>query len=173
MMNDLVDFWLFALLTSITYLGFTLGKISELTKVAKKEKKVQGTVDRIFGLEIKPSGETKILDLTGREVEVLQESIGGWLEGIALSENAMMWSNEEGYLLKLLRNSFAEMIWDAYMKEQKNPIVGTVVLTGGVDEKGDLFSLTKKQIDRVINDIKFIQVIQPLKGNHSNEFGIY
>lgn len=172
-MNDLVDFWLFALLTSITYLGFTLGKISELTKVAKKEKKVQGTVDRIFGLEIKPSGETKILDLTGREVEVLQESIGGWLEGIALSENAMMWSNEEGYLLKLLRNSFAEMIWDAYMKEQKNPIVGTVVLTGGVDEKGDLFSLTKKQIDRVINDIKFIQVIQPLKGNHSNEFGIY
>jgi hypothetical protein len=110
--------------------------------------------------------------LTGREVEVLQESIGGWIEGIALSENAMMWCNEDGYHLKLLRNSFAEMIWDAYV-DRKNPIVGTVVLTGGVDERGELFSLTKKQIDRVINDIKFIQVIQPLKGKHSNEFGIY
>ena len=172
MMGDLVDFWLFALLTSITYLGFTLGKISELTRLTKREKKVQETVDRIFGLEIKPSGETKVLDLTGREVEVLQESIGGWIEGIALSENAMMWCNEDGYRLKLLRNSFAEMIWDAYV-DRKNPIVGTVVLTGGVDERGELFSLTKKQIDRVINDIKFIQVIQPLKGKHSNEFGIY
>ena len=56
MMGDLVDFWLFALLTSITYLGFTLGKISELTRLTKREKKVQETVDRIFGLEIKPSG---------------------------------------------------------------------------------------------------------------------
>jgi hypothetical protein len=42
MMGDLVDFWLFALLTSITYLGFTLGKISELTRLTKREKKVQG-----------------------------------------------------------------------------------------------------------------------------------
>ena len=172
MMSDLVDFWLFALLTSITYLGFNLGKISELTKLTKREKQVQEIVDRIFGLEIKPSGETKVLDLTGREVEVLQESVGGWIEGVALAENAMMWCNEEGYRLKMLRNSFAEMIWDAYI-DRKNPIVGTVVLTGGVDERGELFSLTQKQIERISNDIKFVQVIQPLKGDHSSEFGIY
>jgi len=172
MMSDLVDFWLFASLTSVTYLGFNLGKISELTKLMKKEKKVQGTVDRTFGLEIKPSGETKILDLTGRQLEMLQESVGGWIETVTLSDNAILWCNEEGAVLNLLRNPFAEMIWDAYI-DRKNPIFGTVVLTGGVDEKGELFSLTKNQTDRIINDIKFIQVIQPMKGNHSNDFGIH
>jgi actin-related protein len=171
-MKDLVDFWLFALLLSSTYFGFTIGKIVELNKQTIKEKKVGETIDRIFALEIKPSGETKILDMTGRELEVIQESVEGWIEGIALGDNAMIWCNEEGNMLKLLRNSFAEMIWDAYI-DRKNPIVGTVVLTGGVDERGDLFSLTKNQIDRIVNDIKFLQVVQPLKGKNANYFKIY
>ncbi len=166
-----MTFWFIALLVSIGYTGFVIGKIVELNKLVK-EGQVTETVDRVFALEIKPSGETKVLDLTGREEQVLQESIGGWLEAITLTDNAMIWCNEDGYRLKLLRNSFAEMIWDAHI-DRKNPIVGTVVLTGGVDENGQLFSLSQKQIERVTTDIKFIQVINPMKGRNEDEYRIY
>ena len=169
-MSNLTDFWLLVLLAGVTVFGYNLGKIAELNKQIGGNK-MEETLDRIFALKITPSGDTEVLDMTGKEVVVLQEAVGGWIEGIALSDNVMMWCNEDGHQLKMLRNSFAEMIWDALI-DRKNPIVGTVVLSGGVDEKGDLFSLTKNQIERVVNDIKFIQVIQPLKGNNSDEFGI-
>ena len=169
-MSDLVDFWLLVLVAGVTVFGYNLGKILELNKQLGGNK-MERTLDRIFALKITPSGETEVIDMTNKEVGVLQEAVGGWIEGIALAENVMMWCNEDGHQLKMLRNPFAEMIWDAYI-DRKNPIVGTVVLTGGVDEKGDLFSLTHEQIDRVVNDITFIQVVQPLKGRYLDDFGI-
>lgn len=158
-MSDLVDFWLLVLVAGVMVFGYNSGKISELNKQLGGNK-MGKTLDRIFAMKITPSGETEVIDMTGKEVGVLQEAVGGWIEGISLAENVMIWCNEDGHQSKMLRNSFAEMIWDAYL-DRKNPIVGTVVLTGGVDEKGDLFSLTHKQIDRVENDIKFIKIVQP------------
>lgn len=155
------NFWLVALLLSITYFGFTVGKIVELNKQLKGEK-MGLTIDRILALKVEPSGETEIVDMTGDEVKKLQEAVGGFIEGISLTMNAMMWCNEEGIMDGLERNPFAEMIYDAYV-DRKNPILGTVMISGGCDEFGELCSLTQKQIDRLITDIKFVKVISPLK----------
>ena len=158
------NFWLVALLISVTYFGFVLGKVVELNNQLRGEK-MDLTADRILALKIEPSGETEIVDMSGNEVIVLQEGVGGWIEGISLTMNAMMWCNEEGIAEGLERNPWAEMIYDAYL-DRKNPILGTVMMTGGCDEFGELCSLTRKQIERLTTDIKFVKVIEPLKGKN-------
>lgn len=124
----------------------------------------------VWAIVIEPSGDTKVVDLAGKELPVLQEAIGGFVTAISLSENATLWLNEEGYTLKLSRNRFAELIWDAHL-DRKNMIVGTTVLTGGIDNNGDLHGLSSTMIDRVQNDIKFVQIMQPWQGR-ADELGI-
>lgn len=96
-------------------------------------------------LAITTIGEVKILDLTDKALEQLQEAVGGWVQAIDLSDEMSLWCNEEGKMNNLPHNPFGQAFWEmAYGRTDY--IVGNVVLTGGVDDEGETIGLTDYQI---------------------------
>lgn len=99
---------------------------------------------RVLALTAVSEGAMLIPDFENT-LEAMQEIVGGYIEAVRITENIVLWVNEEGLLKQLplnfyLSNSSGEPI---------SPIVGDVLFTG-VDSEGDNISLTD-------DDIKLIE----------------
>jgi hypothetical protein len=92
-------------------------------------------------LAITTLGEVKILDLSDKSLEKLQEAVGGWVQAIDLDENLSMWCDEEGKIYRKPHNPFGQAFWEKSFG-RTDYIVGDIVLTGGVDDEGETVGLT-------------------------------
>ena len=103
---------------------------------------------------ITPELEATILDLEGDELAKLQSAVDGYIEPVVISEDVVMWVNEE-FIFRpdLLPN----LIGSAFYSEigGTRPIFGTVVITGGTDPEGYTIGLTQEDVDNLIEMANF------------------
>lgn len=97
-------------------------------------------------LHIKTTGEVIELDITADSLTTLQTAVGGWVQAIDITTDMTMWCNEEGKLISLPHNPFAQFMWDKSFGTYTDYIVGDIVLTGGTDEDGATLGLTDEQV---------------------------
>jgi tRNA threonylcarbamoyladenosine modification (KEOPS) complex Pcc1 subunit len=97
-------------------------------------------------LHIKTTGEVIELDITADSLSTLQTAVGGWVQAIDIASDLSMWCNEEGKLISLPHNPFAQFMWDKAFGAHTDYIVGDIVLTGGTDEEGYTLGLTDEQV---------------------------
>jgi hypothetical protein len=103
---------------------------------------------------IKPEGSLAILEFKKKDFgDVLRDVIGGRFDCISLPEMGIdIWVHDEGLLLGLDRNRFAEILWETEHEESGTAyIVGPIVLTGLPDEEGNVTSISEEFIEKVIN----------------------
>ncbi len=113
-------------------------------------------------LHIKTTGEVIELDLSSDTLTKLQTAVGGWVEAIDLTERLTMWCNEEGKIIALPHNPYAQYFWDKMFGAHTDYIVGDIVLTGGVDSEGETVGLGAEQVEWVQFFIgKIRQLIEP------------
>lgn len=80
---------------------------------------------------IKTNGETiEVKPKNGKyfELQELQEYVGGYIEGVSLQDNSMMYVNEEGFLLNLEDNVSASYYADIHSNIQCHHIVGDAIV---------------------------------------------
>lgn len=101
----------------------------------------------IKALEVTTEGKVKIINLLpDTQLEQVQKAVGGLIQAIRLDDDLTMWLNEEGKILKLPHNSFAQHLWDKKFGEHTDYLVGNIVLTGGADDEGETISLSDTQV---------------------------
>lgn len=78
--------------------------------------------------------------------ETLSREVGGWIQavGLTVDENAEMYLDEEGKLKNLPLNPRATSVASLMGGDF---IVGTAVITGGVDSEGTTMGLTPEQVE--------------------------
>lgn len=103
-------------------------------------------------IQITTDGRINLLDITADSLDTLQTAVGGWVQAIDLATDLTMWCNEEGKLVGLPHNPYAQHMWDKAFGAQTDYIVGDIVLTGGADDEGYSNGLTDEQ-EAIIRNI--------------------
>jgi hypothetical protein len=102
---------------------------------------------------INADGEKSVVEFEFRKsYQLLSDTVGGMIECVGLGSsivekqrNADLWCNENGIAENLPLNLIASAIYsDAF--NGNNPILGNVIITGGVDDEGETLGLTEKQV---------------------------
>lgn len=99
----------------------------------------------IKALVVTPDMSISLQDIEGGGND-LRELVGGWIECPPCSDTTLsFWINEEGKLNGLPFNQIATGMWYATtpMMIGHDHLVGTVVITGGVDRHGNTMTLPK------------------------------
>ena len=109
-------------------------------------------------LQITTTG--KVTELEEISLESLQEGVGGWVQALSL-DGLTMWCNEEGKLIGLTHNPYAQELWDSVYGVKTDYLVGDVVITGGTDEKGDIIPLTRSEATDIMT---FVAVVAKFVG---------
>ena len=113
-------------------------------------------------LNIKTTGEVIELDLSLDSLQTLQTAVDGWVQAVDLTDRLTMWCNEEGKMINLPHNPFAQYFWDKKFGAHTDYIVGDIVFTGGTDDEGETLGLTAEQIEWVMFFVaKVRQLIEP------------
>lgn len=113
-------------------------------------------------IRITTQGEVSTLDMTTDSLQTLQTAVGGWVQAIDLSADMTVWCNEEGKLIGLPHNPYAQHLWDQAFGAQTDYLVGDIVLTGGTDEEGMTLGLTAEQEQTIRNMVaKVNEYTQP------------
>lgn len=101
-------------------------------------------------LKVTTEGVISVITATDEEsLSKLQEAVGGWVQAIDLSDTLSLWCNEEGKLVGLPHNPFAQILWDEAFGAHTDYIVGDVVFTGGTDDEGYTLGISDEQTARV------------------------
>lgn len=104
-------------------------------------------------------------DVTGLDeitLQTLQGSVAGCVQAVNLSETVTLWCNEEGKVLGLPHNPYAQFFWDLAFGVYTDYIVGTVVFTGGTDEKGATRPLSDTEYVGIIEGVeKISELVAP------------
>lgn len=96
-------------------------------------------------LVVKAELTAELIDIAEQELSKLQSAVDGLIQPVEVSENIIMWVNEEGLLRDDLDiNYLATAIYSELYNAQM-PIMGDIVFTGGADDSGATKSL--EQID--------------------------
>ena len=98
---------------------------------------------------IKISTTGQITEIKEINLAALQEGVGGWVQAIDLSETVVLWCNEEGKLINLPHNPYAQELWDEAYGVKTDYIVGDVVITGGTDNEGNTLGLSEADLAAV------------------------
>jgi hypothetical protein len=86
-------------------------------------------------LIIPVDGPTTLMELTGKDdLRAMQAAVGGYIELIRLSENLLMYVNEEGMLRNMPHNPRATALLVTFAQMQE-----TFLPLGGDDLRGDVF----------------------------------
>lgn len=102
---------------------------------------------------INADGEKSVVEFEFKKsYQLLSDTVGGMIECVGLGSsivekqrNADLWCNENGIAENLPLNLIASAIYsDAF--NGNNPILGNVIITGGVDSDGETLGLTEKQV---------------------------
>ena len=98
---------------------------------------------------IKISTTGQITEIKEINLAALQEGVGGWVQAIDLSETVVLWCNEEGKMINLPHNPYAQELWDEAYGVKTDYIVGDVVITGGTDNEGNTLGLSEADLAEV------------------------
>ena len=100
---------------------------------------------------VQPSGKWEILEFSEDNcLAVFQKAVDGLIQDAYIRPNLTMTFNEE-YLFKGFDENFmASAIYEDAFGVERNPILGPVVYTGGVDKKGYTLGLDEKHLNAVI-----------------------
>jgi len=79
-----------------------------------------------------------------KSYELLSNTVGGMIECVGLKD-ADLWCNENGIAEGLELNMIASAIYSEAFNAS-NPILGNVIITGGVDAEGETLGLTDEQV---------------------------
>ena len=79
-----------------------------------------------------------------KSYELLSNTVGGMIECVGLKD-ADLWCNENGIAEGLELNMIASAIYSEAFNAS-NPILGNVIITGGVDDEGETLGLTDEQV---------------------------
>jgi len=94
-------------------------------------------VPQITAVLIKPSGEVSVIQIDGT-LQALWNTVGGYVERIALRDGADLFVNEEGRPLGLPRNELANDLFQSCQKGMKRGvIVGDALVLGEVTPSGE------------------------------------
>ena len=97
---------------------------------------------------VQPNGSAEVVEFTSdTALATLQKAVDGYIEAVDLDEKFVMWVNEEGLLRQDLVSNYLGAILYKEVFKAYNPINGTVVFTGGVDEEGMTLGLTETQLE--------------------------
>ena len=96
---------------------------------------------------VKPDGEAEVIEFTDEtSLKTLQTAVDGYIEAVNLDDEFVMWVNEEGLIRNDLKSNWLGAILYNEIFKIPNPIMGTVVFTGGVDAEGYTKGLTPIQV---------------------------
>ena len=95
---------------------------------------------------IDTQGHMSVLDISVRSLEQMQAAVGGYVQAVDLDDDRTLWCNEEGKMMRLEHNPFAQDLWDRALGADTDYIVGSVVITGGTDAEGETMGLTREQV---------------------------
>ena len=101
-----------------------------------------------FVLNLSVDGNTELYPFVENQLKILQRSVGGYVEAIALADDLVMWVNEEGKNENLPFNQAATSIFMKY-KGGSDFIVGPVAFTGGADANGETLGLSEIRINEI------------------------
>jgi hypothetical protein len=102
-----------------------------------------------LAIRITTTGEVTDLDLSTDSLQTLQTAVGGWVQVIDLDDSLSMWLNEEGKLVGLPHNPYAQFAWDKTFGAHTDYMVGDVVFTGGTDDEGATLGLDSDTADQI------------------------
>ncbi len=86
------------------------------------------------------------MDISSNTLEQMQAAVGGYVQAVDIAPDITLWCNEEGKMMSLEHNLFAQLLWDRAFGAGTDYIVGTVVITGGVDDEGETTGLSLEQV---------------------------
>ena len=95
-------------------------------------------------IRVTTKGLIEEIDLTSDSLTALQTAVGGWVQAIDLDATLTMWCNEEGKILDMPHNPFAQVMWNEAFGPGTDYIVGDVVFSGTPDEEGYTTGLTAR-----------------------------
>ncbi len=96
---------------------------------------------------VKPDGDAEVIEFTDETgLKTLQTAVDGYIEAVNLDDEFVMWVNEEGLIRNDLKSNWLGAILYNEVFQIPNPIMGTVVFTGGADAEGYTKGLTPIQV---------------------------
>jgi hypothetical protein len=100
---------------------------------------------------IPTDGEAYRLEITSderKELRILQELVGGFLELVPYEGDACIFCNEEGKLQGLPKNRRAQHV----VSPPGDYLVGNIVVLGPEDDDGETTSLSEEEVDALLHD---------------------
>ena len=100
-----------------------------------------------LAIRIDPDGTSEDLDLDPKSYPVMSAAVGGMIERLPFDYPFDVWCNEEyRYIFgdEGKNNRVAEILWFNEFG-QFNEILGSILVTGGVDDEGDTLGLAPEQ----------------------------
>lgn len=115
-----------------------------------------------LGIRVTTTGVIEELDMTADGLQVLQTAVGGWVQAIDLDDSLTLWLNEEGKLVGLPHNPYAQFAWDKRYGAHTDYMVGDAVFTGGTDEEGATLGLDRDTADQIRMMVQQVaQMVEP------------
>lgn len=115
-----------------------------------------------LGIRITTAGAVEELDMSADGLQVLQTAVGGWVQAIDLDDSLTLWLNEEGKLVGLPHNPYAQFAWDKRYGAHTDYMVGDAVFTGGTDEEGATLGLDRDTADQIRMMVQQVaQMVEP------------
>lgn len=103
-----------------------------------------------LAMEVNSKGEVREFDITDNALSLskMQEAVGGLVQPVGITDNLVMWVNEEFVFMpeldpNTIATSFFEAVGGTY------EIHGNVVFTGGLDEDGYSDGLDNSSRDKL------------------------
>jgi len=104
---------------------------------------------------IKSDESWKIVDQDKNDLSFFQSIVGGYIEGISVTENVTMYCNEEGKIKKLPINNLAT--WYVKSRRQFDDYICGDVVFSRIDSDGEEIGLDDLDINNVIDYIEIYQ----------------
>lgn len=101
-----------------------------------------------FAAKLSVHGAVEVIPFIDDQLKTLQDAVGGYIEAITLSDDLVMWVNEDGKMNRLPFNQAATSLFMKY-RGGADFIVGNVVLTGGADADGNTLGINEAQIQQL------------------------
>jgi hypothetical protein len=116
-----------------------------------------------LAIRITTDGTIEELDLSGENsLQTLQTAVGGWVQAIDLDDELTMWLNEEGKLVGLPHNPYAQFAWDKRFGAHTDYMVGDAVFTGGTGDEGETLGLDQDTADQIRMMVRQVaQMVEP------------
>ena len=97
---------------------------------------------------ITTEGTKSVVTFTiGDSYKILSDTVQGMIECVSLSKNEDLWCNENGISEGRPLNMTASAIYSETFNAG-NPILGNVIITGGVDSEGETLGLSDKLVEK-------------------------